>query len=481
MKKHLILFLAVALLIGLAACVSQPVTAPSTEPTLAGRVELTLEGEKEITLEFGEHFQDPGAKGIYYAPATVLIATNAQVQVEGKVDETKLGTYTLTYTVSYEDMQKTLQRIVHIVDTTAPVITLVTDPAYYTQPGEAYQEEGFTAVDNYDGDVTDQVQRREEDGRIIYTVSDSSGNKTEVTREIVYGDQTAPVLQLMGDRHITITAGSAFPEPGYSATDNCDGDLTGQVTVTGLDRYIAGTYTVVYSVTDSFGNTTTDYRTVTVNPIGAQPDVVQPTDKTIYLTFDDGPGPYTQQLLDILAKYNVKATFFVVGGPGGAYMPLLKNMADAGHAIGMHSVTHNYGQIYASPEAFFADLKGMQQTIYDYTGIWSTLMRFPGGSSNQVSDTSMIYLTQAVQDQGFQYFDWNVSSGDAGGTTDPEQVFLNVINGVSGKHASVVLQHDIKDFSVAAVEKIIVWGLANGYTFLPLTPDSPGAHHRPAY
>ena len=92
----------------------------------------------------------------------------------------------------------------------------------------------------------------------------------------------------------------------------------------------------------------------------------------------------------------------------------------------------------------------------------------------------MTQLTQSLPENGFRYFDWNVSSSDASSATTAEEVYRNVINGISGKKVSVVLQHDIKDFSVAAVERIIIWALANGYTFLPLTTDSPACAHRVA-
>ena len=215
---------------------------------------------------------------------------------------------------------------------------------------------------------------------------------------------------------------------------------------------------------------------MTVNAI-RQPDVVVPSGKIIYLTFDDGPGPYTSQLLDTLAKYNVKATFFTVNTK---YTSLIAQEAAAGHSVGIHSATHDYATIYANEDAYFADLHQMESIITSQTGVRPTLIRFPGGSSNKVSarycQGIMSALTQAVTDQGYQYFDWNVSSGDAGGTTDTETVFENVINGVQQHDVSVVLQHDIKSFSVDAVEKIIIWGLANGYTFLPLNASSPGAH-----
>lgn len=90
----------------------------------------------------------------------------------------------------------------------------------------------------------------------------------------------------------------------------------------------------------------------------------------------------------------------------------------------------------------------------------------------------MTILTQKVQELGFQYFDWNVSSGDAGGATTKEEVFNNVVSGVQNYKHSIVLQHDIKSFSVDAVEMIIEWGLENEYTFLPLDTASPTTHHK---
>ena len=87
-------------------------------------------------------------------------------------------------------------------------------------------------------------------------------------------------------------------------------------------------------------------------------------------------------------------------------------------------------------------------------------------------------LTKAVQDQGFHYFDWNVDSDDAGKAKTADEVFRNVTKGCANKNYSIVLQHDIKGFSVDAVEDIIIWGLQNGFTFEKLTENSPGSHHK---
>ena len=199
----------------------------------------------------------------------------------------------------------------------------------------------------------------------------------------------------------------------------------------------------------------------------------------IYLTFDDGPGIYTGQLLDLLARYNVRATFFVTClNPD--YEDMVGRAFREGHSIGVHTASHNYYDIYSSEEAFLADFNRTEAMIYRQTGSYTKLFRFPGGSSNTVSSFNpgiMSRLAQIMTDMGYCYFDWNVTSGDAGETTETKTVVDNIIGGCAGRRVSVVLQHDIKDFSINAVEKVLSWGLRNGYTFLPLDTTSPVTHH----
>ena len=183
-------------------------------------------------------------------------------------------------------------------------------------------------------------------------------------------------------------------------------------------------------------------------------DAVNPGDKVVYLTFDDGPGPYTEKLLDILDRYNVKATFFVTNGKPD-YQNLIAQEAQRGHTVAIHSASHDYAKIYQSVDAYFADFDEMNSIITAQTGKAADLVRFPGGSSNTISKTYcygiMSQLVCAVEERGFRYCDWNVSSGDAGGTTSTSQVVANVIAGIKDNNVSVVLQHDIKNFSVDAV------------------------------
>lgn len=443
-------------------------------------LELQLLGGEELCIEYGEQFHDPGyrvvLRGDDFLTDGIGVDTNATVT--GHVADKKLGRYVMNYHVQWMGMEADAARIVQVVDTVQPTITLVPDDPEL-QPAPQYQEAGFSAFDNYDGDITARVERTEEPGKVTYTVLDSSGNLAIAERKIPLFDDYPPSLSLFGGSQVVIPLGEAFLEPGYTASDMRDGDLSAQVAVS-IDhpfiRYQPDTYHLTYRVADSDGHESVAERTVTTVPC-TPPAIIYPKGKTIYLTFDDGPGPDTGRLLDMLRKYNVHATFFVVDT---GYPELMQRIVNEGHSIGIHTCSHKYQQIYASPEAYFGDLFKMQQIIQDATGEQTWLLRFPGGSSNTVSRKShgiMTYLTKAVEACGFSYFDWNVDSEDAGGATSSKQVLQNVVNGLEQNKYSVVLQHDIHSYSVDAVEQIIQWGLQNGYQFLPLQADSPAVHH----
>ena len=217
-------------------------------------------------------------------------------------------------------------------------------------------------------------------------------------------------------------------------------------------------------------------------PQVTQPQATQPNtnqaDKVIYLTFDDGPGSRTPELLAVLEKYNVKVTFFVMGD---SCLEYLDDIAAAGHAIGIHTYSHKYDEIYSSTDAFWEDFYKMDSIIYERTGIHTNLHRFPGGSSNTISKKLcpgiMTQLAQEIQDKGYYYFDWNVDSDDAGSATTADEVYQNVISGLKKTGHSVVLMHDVKSYTVDAVEQIIQWGLQNGYTFQALDENTPVTHH----
>ena len=129
-----------------------------------------------------------------------------------------------------------------------------------------------------------------------------------------------------------------------------------------------------------------------------------------------------------------------------------------------------------------SDLTMVQNIVKEQTGIESKIIRFPGGSSNTVSrrysNGIMSTLTKKVEELGYRYFDWNISSGDAGNTTSSSQIIKNVTYNLTSGNNNVVLMHDIKSYTVDAVESIIQYGLSNGYVFAPLTMESPVVHQK---
>lgn len=298
-------------------------------------------------------------------------------------------------------------------------------------------------------------------------------NDEENEKIIIDVDEIAPILNL-SEKESSMYIYQEYKEISFTAIDDLDGDISEKVQVdfSNVDFNNPGTYLIKYMVSDNSGNKTISERTLIIKE--------RPTDKVIYLTFDDGPYNYTEELLDILDKYNVKATFFVLNNP--KYNHLIKKIYDKGHSIGIHGLTHNYKEIYSSKEAFYEDLYAMRDIIKEQIGVEVDIIRFPGGSSNTVSKKYkkgiMTELTNDVLNKGFQYYDWNVTSEDVGNAKTSEKVYNNVIEGIKERKISVVLQHDVREHSVKAVEDIIIWGLENGYTFLPLDKYSCEVHHK---
>ena len=187
----------------------------------------------------------------------------------------------------------------------------------------------------------------------------------------------------------------------------------------------------------------------------------------------------------MLARYDAKATFFVTGNGryyDEDYTDMIGRAYQEGHAIGVHTLTHDYAAVYASRDAFFRDFLAMEEIIYEQTGEYTKLFRFPGGSSNTISRNYcygiMSSLAEYMTNMGYVYFDWNVDSGDAlGGAKSSYEVANNVAAGCLENTVNVVLQHDIKGFSVDAVETILRWGRNNGYVFRALDESSYDAHH----
>ena len=202
------------------------------------------------------------------------------------------------------------------------------------------------------------------------------------------------------------------------------------------------------------------------------------------MTFDDGPSTnITPKILDILKQKNVKATFFILNY-GDAGEELVKREHNEGHTVAIHGYSHDYKTIYASEDAFISNVTRLQNKIKDSTGYSPTIFRFPGGSSNTVSSFNkgiMTRLCKTMVNKGYRYFDWNVSSGDAGGAKTADDMVDNVTMNLSKSRANVVLMHDFSSNSkiLDALPRIIDFGIENGYRFSNITENTPMVTHKP--
>lgn len=194
---------------------------------------------------------------------------------------------------------------------------------------------------------------------------------------------------------------------------------------------------------------------------------------SVYLTFDDGPSALTPKILDELKKQDVKATFFVVYDDSPEAANLLKQIAEAGHTIGVHSTSHIYPLIYSSVDAFLKDFEKTSAWIESVTGIKPNLFRFPGGSINAYNYSTYEPIIAEMIRRGYVYYDWNVSSGDASGSYTSRTVVEGVVNGVKGKDKAIVLMHDKegKKATLQALPMVIDQLKSSGYTLLPLNHD----------
>lgn len=170
----------------------------------------------------------------------------------------------------------------------------------------------------------------------------------------------------------------------------------------------------------------------------------------VYLTFDCNPGQNTEVILDVLARYNLKATFFVVGNETGEQDAIYQRIVKEGHTLGMNSYSNQYSSIYSSVEDFEEDFTKISDFIYNKTGVESKFYRFPGGSSNRISNVNMAEFVRVLNQKGVVYYDWNVSAGDTAVDYTVDDVISNVTEGIMQYKTSVVLLHDDDDKEVTA-------------------------------
>lgn len=389
----------------------------------------------------------------------------------GKLDTSTLGTHELLYHVAEQSYTLTYK----VVDTITPVVETKDINVYI--PDVVKPEDFIAKIDDaskttvrFDKTYTfDKVG----DVHVVLIVEDQGKNttKTNATAHVMK-DSEPPVLYNIENR--AMMAGEPIDVlKGVYAQDNRDGKVDVKVDKQQLDTQRPGSYKIRYEAIDKAGNKTSVPCTITVLPKGD-------TSKIMYLTIDDGPSSSTPKILDILKQFDVKATFFVTG-QDPLNFAYIKRAYEEGHAIGLHTYSHDYARVYASEQAYFDDLSKIAAVVKEQTGSIPNIIRFPGGSSNTISSQYskgiMTSLAKSVQTKGYQYYDWNCASGDGDYSLSASTLLQTTKTcGVNGPLMLLTHDHAGSKASVDALPAILTYYKSLGFTFETITSAVPGFH-----
>lgn len=440
---------------------------------LIPKVSIELEGGKNITLSVGTEYHDLGAKAYLVSP---FKKEKIELRTQGTVDYKKLGKYIITYEATFNGKTTFEQRTIKVVDEEKPTIN-VTNKITACRNNNSINIYA-KVIDNYDGDISDRLTYKIDGDKINLSASDSTGNTTEAVENIYYIDEEKPTINLNGDATINLSLGDEYIERGASAYDSCDGDLTKDIVINdNINLFNEGTYEVKYIVKDKNGNETTTVRKVIVS----NSDISKVKNGIIYLTFDDGPGQYTEKLLQILDNYGIKATFFVTN-QFPRYQNLIKKEYEMGHTVGIHTYSHKWS-IYNSVEDYLDDFAKISEIVYNQTGAYTKYFRFPGGSSNTVSIKHskgiITKLAKIMTERGYIYFDWTFDSADTSRSNNSKENIIKTVKAnLKGNGNYIILMHDIKKNTLDALPDIIEYAKGKGYIFKVIDDNTPVRHFR---
>lgn len=425
--------------------------------------------EQKIEIEVGKNFEPNQFLGfsLYDDP----------VNIENQVDSTKPGSYEVVYTL-YQQSEKLS---VEVKDSTPPTVRAQNLTRLW--PSMVEVEDfivSWNDASNVSFEFVEQPNWQIGINPIQIKATDTYGNETILMQEVTFIliDNTAPSIEVNGRLEVEQGKSLSLGIPGLEIFDDCDPNLK---LTTELDEnpiYELGDYEIQATLCDQSGN-----KTETIIPIRIVPIKDHANARYIYMTFDDGPSQHTNKVLDILNRYGVKASFFVTG-MNLEYADRIQEAYLQGHTIGLHTYSHQYSQIYASVESYFNDLDQIQEVVKEQTGVSTSFIRFPGGSSNLVSrhyhEGIMSQLANEVEAKGYQYFDWNSSVEDAVLGHDANDIL------VTGK-AQTELQGDLmlllhdgtgNQATVDVLEELIIYYLKQGYVFKPIDSTTTPIHHQ---
>ena len=430
-----------------------------------------------LTLNIGSKIDNQSIKMIYHNDNIFK-----EDYIIGKVDTTKVGEYSVKMKVPFLGSYQEKPIKIVIKDIEAPNLELAYEDNSEVSYSVDLEHSGYKATDNVDGEITNKVIVTKTDisknlVNVKYSIADTSNNKTEIIKTYKIIDDIAPVITLNGSVYKSIRINEAYEEQGATANDEKDGDLTDRIKIdSNVDTSVKGDYIVKYTAVDNSGNIGTAERKVSVRD-------PSDTNGVVYLTFDDGPSSSsTPQILDILKEKGVHASFFIVNYSEGN-KHLIQREIDEGHTVCVHGYSHVYSEVYTNDEATMNNIYKLKNKIKEDFNYDTMYTRFPGGSSNTVSKNYsrgiMSRVTERALAEGYKYFDWNVGSGDAGGAKSSDDVYNNVIDGLSLDRANVVLMHDFggNQKTIDALPRIIDYCLENGYRLEAINEYTPMVTH----
>ncbi|WP_270458865.1 polysaccharide deacetylase family protein [Faecalitalea cylindroides] len=424
--------------------------------------------QQDPIIEIGTQF-DP-----YENVLNIVYGDIKDLKIKGKVDTNTPGVYSLTY--QYKDRKKTIK--VKVIDSKAPILEVKN---VKTDLQEHITPELFVKNIKDSSKVTlsfENVPELKKKGKqkLNILAKDIYGNST--TKKVILErleDKTPP--EIKNKKAIQVLQGSMEDFASkIRVKDDLDANPQLELDTSQVDTFSPGIYSIHVKATDRSNNIVDQDVKVEVkeNP--------EYNKKIVYLTFDDGPSENTIKVLDILKEYDVKATFFVTGH-APSYNDFIKEAFEQGHSIGLHTYSHDYKNIYSSTNAYFNDLDQINSMVESITGQKSDIIRFPGGSSNSISAKYspgiMSELVKMVNEKGYQYFDWNVSSSDAAGNDISKEQIIQ--SSCTDKFDQInLLFHDsaTKNSTVEALPDIIKFYKDRGYKFYPLTKKSYVVHHQ---
>lgn len=389
-----------------------------------------------------------------------------------QVNVNKIGEYSVVY--KYHDDKEVVK--VNVVDTTAPEFDVKSKKVALNQTVDPN-----SLVQNIKDATKTSVKFKKEyrfdklgKNEVEVIVEDEAKNKTvkKVIVEVVK-DETAP--EIIASNTSILVGTKTDLKSLVTLKDDFDSEPTVTIEEGEFNVDKVGSYQVKFIAKDASGNQSE--KTITIQVI----DKTSKNEKVVYLTFDDGPSKYTPEVLNILEKYNCKATFFITG-MNASYRKYIKVAHDQGHTIGLHTYSHNYSKVYASVDAYFEDLEKVGQLAKEYIGFVPKYIRFPGGGSNTISARYtkgiMTKLTKMVEEKGYKYYDWNAENGDGYAKMSQSEMLKRAT--ASSANQIMILMHDAngKQNTVDILPKVIEYYQKRGYTFKAIDDSSIVPHQR---